>query len=127
MYHFTDEIRKVIILDGVTYISHLVLEQCEKLESVYIPKSVNEIAWCSFWRCSNLQYVYFEGNAPRFVYPEESAPKEEAPNAFYTEYLFSEQLPVIYHQSNSSGWDTSDWTGFTIQEQEYQVDWSPAG
>lgn len=35
---------------------------CEKLSSITIPKSLNNINDCAFWNCDNLSDVYYSGN-----------------------------------------------------------------
>ncbi len=59
-----DNIKKVVIKDGVTNIGNNAFYKCSNLASVTIPGSVTSIAKSAFHSCKNLTSITFTGGTP---------------------------------------------------------------
>ena len=121
---YASEIQKAIICYGITNIPHEFFTYCTKLSEIYIPASVREFDCMSLDECYKLAHVYFQGNAPKFVYLKEEVFFDgiHAWNAF--DDLYAEQPVTIYYQPGTTGWDSPDWEGYNLVAQKYRVDWS---
>ncbi len=58
-YSYKDEIKNVIIQDGITSIGYASFYECKNLESVQLPASLEKISNSAFYRCSKLSSVTF--------------------------------------------------------------------
>lgn len=91
-----DNIKSVIIPNGVTEIGQRAFRFCHGLTSITIPKSVTSIGDLAFDE-TNISSVYFEGNAPTgtgfaFYNPNHGA--------------------TIYYKPGTTGWDNKIWSDF---------------
>ena len=57
-----DEVKNVVIGDGVTSIGECAFLSCDKIESVTIPDSVTKIGYGAFLMCTSLESVTVPGN-----------------------------------------------------------------
>lgn len=60
---YRDDIKAVVIEEGVTHIGAQCFQFCTKLKSVTIPSSVESIGAAAFYRCEKLSAVYYGGTA----------------------------------------------------------------
>lgn len=60
---YRDDIKAVVIEEGVTHIGAQCFQFCTKLKSVTIPSSVGSIGDAAFYRCEKLSAVYYGGTA----------------------------------------------------------------
>ena len=65
-YEFRTDIKKVVIKSGVTQIGYRSFYNCTYLNSIYIPKSVKQIANSAFALSPGLHTVYYEGTASQW-------------------------------------------------------------
>lgn len=84
-----NNLTSVVIGTNVTSIGFDAFEFCTGLQTVTIPDSVTNIGDSAFYSCINLTGVYFQGNAPNFVF-----------DVFSSDYQ-----AVFYHLSGATGWD----------------------
>lgn len=56
-FYNNDNIKSVVIKDGVTYIGETLLRGCDSLTDVSIPKSVKVIAGSAFYSCNSLKSI----------------------------------------------------------------------
>lgn len=57
-HEYEQELRSVVIEDGITSICNYLFQDCASLESLSIPDSVTFIGRDAFYRCTNLSRVY---------------------------------------------------------------------
>ena len=60
---YRDDIKAVVIEEGVTHIGAQCFQFCTNLKSVTIPSSVESIGAAAFYRCEKLSAVYYRGTA----------------------------------------------------------------
>ena len=60
---YRDDIKAVVIEEGVTHIGAQCFQFCTNLKSVTIPSSVESIGAAAFCRCEKLSAVYYGGTA----------------------------------------------------------------
>ncbi len=60
---YRDDIKAVVIEEGVTHIGAQCFQFCTNLKSVTIPSSVESIGAAAFYRCQKLETVYYGGTA----------------------------------------------------------------
>lgn len=60
---YRDDIKAVVIEEGVTHIGTQCFQFCTNLKSVTIPSSVESIGAAAFYRCEKLSAVYYGGMA----------------------------------------------------------------
>lgn len=89
-----DNIKSVIIPNGVTEIGQRAFRFCHGLTSITIPKSVTSIGDLAFDE-TNISSVYFEGNAPSG-----------------TGVLSHKSIYKVYYKSGTTGWDNEIWSNF---------------
>lgn len=58
---YRDDIKAVVIEEGVTHIGAQCFQFCTNLKSVTIPSSVESIGAAAFYRCQKLETVYYGG------------------------------------------------------------------
>ena len=63
-FSFKQQIKKVIIEDGITAIGKYAFTQCQNLEYVEIPDKAFVIGNGAFEKCENLKSIYRRGNEP---------------------------------------------------------------
>ena len=63
-FSFKQQIKKVIIEDGITAIGKYAFTQCENLQYVELPNKDFAIGNGAFEKCENLISIYIRGNAP---------------------------------------------------------------
>ncbi|MDE5884118.1 MAG: leucine-rich repeat protein [Oscillospiraceae bacterium] len=56
-FYFREDIKKIIIEDGVTAIGSCAFWECTALESITIPNSVTAIGWSAFYFCTALESI----------------------------------------------------------------------
>ena len=56
-YEFSEEITKVVIEEGVTYISNDAFSECYRLASVELPESLTSIGYRAFYACEALKEI----------------------------------------------------------------------
>lgn len=88
-----DNIKSVIIPNGVTEIGINAFRFCHGLTSITIPKSVTSIGVDAFAE-TNISSVYFEGNAP---------------SGTGTRYSGDYK---VYYKAGTTGWDNEIWSNF---------------
>ena len=91
-----DDIKSVIIPNGVTEIGKNAFRFCHGLTSITVPKSVTRIGDLAFDE-TNIASVYFEGNAP-----------SGTGFAFYD----PNHGATIYYKPGTTGWDNAIWSDF---------------
>ena len=101
------DIKKAVILEGVTNVSKFAFANCGALKEVYLPASVEELGKFAFDSCRELEAVYCSGDAPR------------------ADQVYFNVLPTIYHKPGTTGWDDPIWEGYTVVEKDFKVDYSP--
>lgn len=89
-----DNIKSVIIPNGVTEIGQRAFRFCHGLTSITIPKSVTVIGDLAFDE-TNISSIYFEGNAPSG-----------------TGVLSHKSIYKVYYKSGTTGWDNKIWSDF---------------
>lgn len=57
-----DQVRSVVVDEGVTRIGDCAFIECQNLTSVSVPSSVTSIGACAFHGCDNLKDVYYPGH-----------------------------------------------------------------
>jgi len=57
VFRSSNSLTSVVIPDTVTSIGNYAFSHCENLSSVTIPESVTSIGWYAFWKCSSLTSV----------------------------------------------------------------------
>lgn len=90
---YKDNIKKVVINDGVTTIGHYAFSQYSSLTEVIIPRSVSAIGNNAFYSCTGLKNVEYWG----ITQPTASS------NAFSGTYLFVIKVPDGYNSSIIGG------------------------
>ena len=60
---YRDDIKAVVIEEGVTHIGTQCFQFCTNLKSVTIPSSVESIGAAAFYRCEKLSAVYYGGTS----------------------------------------------------------------
>ncbi|MBQ8208887.1 MAG: leucine-rich repeat protein [Clostridia bacterium] len=58
------QIKKVIIQDGINYIGKYAFTQCKNIEYVELPATAIDIGNAAFEECENLKSIYLRGNDP---------------------------------------------------------------
>lgn len=87
---YCDNIKKVVVKDGITNIPEDAFLWADGLKTVFLPASVTSVGSCAFAACENLSAVYFQGNAPAI-----------AEDAFED---CSKDL-TLYYLEGTTGWD----------------------
>ena len=60
--HLTDQVKSIVIEEGITVVGENAFRQCEKAESVVIPSTVTEIKYGGFWQCFKFKTLTIPGN-----------------------------------------------------------------
>ncbi|MBQ7714735.1 MAG: leucine-rich repeat protein [Clostridia bacterium] len=60
-YSFKDNIVKLVIENGVTYIGSYAFSECGALETIYLPESLSFVGNSAFSGCDSLTDVYYDG------------------------------------------------------------------
>lgn len=63
-FDIKQQIKKVVIEDGIGYIGKYAFAQCKNIEYVELPSKAIEIGNAAFESCENLKSVYVRGNEP---------------------------------------------------------------
>ncbi len=111
---YAEQIREVVILQGITFIPQTAFSGCSNLTSVTIPASVTEIGGGAFY-CESLTEITFKGNKPEWKY--NSFCFAANPNIYYPEN--NETWAEIITTENSYG--TITWIPYTAA---CEHDWS---
>lgn len=135
-YYFADRVRRVVVMDGVTFLSANFLTDSPTLEAVYLSETVERISIEAFpASLSNLKEVHFQGNCPQShpMLGQDLKNGVILPAGVFGGGHFSDDWglqedgsvlsPVIYYQPGTTGWDDPAWDGFQLIEQKYHVNW----
>ena len=66
-YDQRDEIKNVVIGEGVDYISDYTFMDCENLEKITIPAEVTSVGSLAFWNCPNLKSMSVDESNPNYT------------------------------------------------------------
>lgn len=126
-YHYADEIKTIIFMDGITYISSLFLYGCDTVEAIYIPETVDNIAYDAFHGLTTIHSIHFEGDPPIYDADYASDFEETSFDCYYTNHFaFWYGGCTIYYEDGSSGWDHEMWDycgDCAYIEQNYRIPW----
>ena len=107
-----DSIKHVVIEEGITYIGEYLFDDCENIETVTLPDSLEEIADRCFYRCSKISHVIFPEGIKRlgeFCFENENLNTltfcGNLPKMRENSVLEFFEGTVYYPKSNST-WDT---------------------
>lgn len=126
-FAFRDEIRSIVVREGITNLNDYCLQamenvtvirlpstlqrigtstlyKCSKLTNITIPASVTEIGVIAFGACSNLEKVYFLGAAPDIG-----------------DSCFKGDTAYAYYPANDS-----TWTETVKQQYDGKITWTPS-
>ena len=63
-FEFKQDIKKVIVEDGINYIGKYAFTQCRNIEYVELPAKTINIGNAAFEECENIKSIYLRGNEP---------------------------------------------------------------
>ena len=66
-YDQREQIKNVVIGDGVGYISNYTFMYCENLEKITIPAGATSVGSLAFWHCDNLKRINVAENNPNYT------------------------------------------------------------
>ena len=108
-------LKRVIILEGVTYLTANTFHNCANLEEVYLPASLGGAEDGSFDLCPGLKRVYFSGDAPNISIQTFG---QVSSDVFYHTDL------VAIHKTGAAGYDRPVWNDFLeIQAKNFLIRW----
>jgi hypothetical protein len=87
----------------VTAIGNGCFANCTALVRVYIPINIASIAADAFSGCTNLQFVYFSGNAPEIVSGGAGGSGDRLSASPFGAGV------TVYYRAGTTGWDNSTW------------------
>ena len=118
---YEGRITKAILLDGVTNLSSYFFRMCMKLETLYLPASIQEFDCNALTGCEGITSIHFAGNFPEIVIMGKSAPT----NCYPLDAAYPSGTVTVYYQPGTTGWDPAFWEDYAVLvEREYEVDWS---
>ena len=120
---YYSQITKAILLDGVTNLSDDFFDMCMKLETLYLPASIQELDCTALTGCEGITGIYFQGNCPEFVRRDRNSTTGFEPwNPL--ESAYPSGAVTVYYQPGTTGWDPAFWEDYAVLvEREYEVDW----
>lgn len=95
------------IPDSITSIGEYAFSMCHELTEITIPNSVTYMGDCTFYHCSNLEKVVFEGSAPEF-----------GKGARPSRGMFSGVTATVYYPA-----DDTTWTEDVKQDYDGTITW----
>ena len=117
---YYSQITKAILLDGVTNLSDDFFDMCMKLETLYLPASIQELDCTALTGCEGITSIHFAGNFPEIVIMGKSAPT----NCYPLDAAYPSGTVTVYYQPGTTGWDPAYWEDYAVLvEREYEVDW----
>ena len=112
-YHWKDDITKIVIGDGITYISNT-FDYCSKLKELYIGEGVDWIAEMTFYYCSSLEIVALPKSLKQID---------------YLAFGDCKNLKTVYYAGSKEDWedvyDTEDLSSATIIFNEPEIITTP--
>ena len=92
-YEYREDIKSVVICEGVTKITRISFSRCKNLKTVTIPASATEVYKMAFEVCSSLEKIYYKG-----TFQEWDALSKPGVNSYFdnaTVYTSDDKLPFI--------------------------------